>query len=429
MKKIILPITLLLSTLTVNAQTTACSELFFTEIVKGNVNDNQDYAVEIFNPTSSAVNLNDYTVQLNKVSGIPTTITLSGELPAGEVYVICHPGASTMIQGVSDKITSTLDFDNTAQLLLKHNTTVIDKFGQDGVATTDVFDEMQFFLDPVTYVSSWHIDVNDFQDYDIRRTLYASKGDPVFSSGLSLIGNWGYYSTEEVEDLGSYIGICNQPLGSEVYGYYDAQKSMFYGSGLGAVDPLTIANNGSPNAPINNVLELEHKQIGGNLTVCNGSSATLKWRNVTGFPCSTVAVNVAPSVILRPEVEFSGSNTSSVGSVVLELKVKTSGSGVGSVDPASKNHTINVNKHNVSISKVDGEPVAIYPTITQSDVTIVSGNAKNYVVTDMSGKRLLSGQINTTKHIINMSNLASGMYLIQLSSGQGVTCTQKIVKQ
>ena len=69
----------------INAQ--SCSELFFSEYVEGPGNNN---AVEIYNPTSSSIDLSGYTINRysNGASSGPEVWQLSGSIDAGNVIVV-----------------------------------------------------------------------------------------------------------------------------------------------------------------------------------------------------------------------------------------------------------------------------------------------------------------------------------------------------
>lgn len=89
----------------INAQ-----DLFFSEYIEGSSNNK---AIEIFNPTSSDVDLSNYrVVRANNGSATYSdSLVLSGTLASGDVFVIANPSANTAILDVSD-ITSTLTYYN-----------------------------------------------------------------------------------------------------------------------------------------------------------------------------------------------------------------------------------------------------------------------------------------------------------------------------
>ena len=74
--------------------------------------------------------------------------------------------------------------------------------------------------------------------------------------------------------------------------------------------------------------------------------------------------------------------------------------------------------------------LSIYPNPTSGIVSIKSKQLVNANVTvyDLNGRVLLSTNINGTSSEINMSNLASGMYLFKVQAGNSAF-TKRIVKQ
>ena len=109
-------------TIQVNAVSTPCSDLFFSEYLEGASNNK---AIEIYNPTSSSITLSDYYVLRDNNGGTTSTDTfqMDGSLAPGEVYVIANPSAATEIANIADT-TSTVTFYNgdDALRLLNGNT-------------------------------------------------------------------------------------------------------------------------------------------------------------------------------------------------------------------------------------------------------------------------------------------------------------------
>ena len=96
-----------------------CDDLFFSEYIEGSSNNK---AVEIYNPTASAIDLSAYSVELysNGASSAGSTLTLSGTLASGDVYVIANSSAVTDIQNVADTTSGVANFNGDDALLLKH---------------------------------------------------------------------------------------------------------------------------------------------------------------------------------------------------------------------------------------------------------------------------------------------------------------------
>ena len=95
MKQILLSISALL-VLSVNAQITDCTDLFFSEYVEGL---SQNKAIEVYNPTSATIDLSNYKIE--RYSNGATTssaggiTTLTGMLVSGDAFVITHGETDT----------------------------------------------------------------------------------------------------------------------------------------------------------------------------------------------------------------------------------------------------------------------------------------------------------------------------------------------
>lgn len=96
MKKILLAIALI-PVLSAEAQT-FCTELFFSEYVEGS---SHNKALEIYNPTTSTVNLANYRlIRYSNGSAVPVdSFNLTGSLPANDVWVVTNGQATPDAQG------------------------------------------------------------------------------------------------------------------------------------------------------------------------------------------------------------------------------------------------------------------------------------------------------------------------------------------
>ncbi len=94
MKKILLSVLGVSTYISIHAQ---CNELFISEYVEGSGNDK---AMEIYNPTNSAINLSSYTINRysNGSSSIVNTLQLTGTIAAHDAFVIAN-GQTTVEQG------------------------------------------------------------------------------------------------------------------------------------------------------------------------------------------------------------------------------------------------------------------------------------------------------------------------------------------
>jgi len=125
------------STITVLTGTIVTGDLMISEYLEGS---NTNKALEIYNPTSGAIDLSGYQVNLGRNGGAwsGTPISLAGSIAAGDVFVIVHPSSEAFILPYGDMTSSSLDFNgNDAVGLFKGTTTpvLIDVIGIPALGT------------------------------------------------------------------------------------------------------------------------------------------------------------------------------------------------------------------------------------------------------------------------------------------------------
>ena len=62
--------------------------------------------------------------------------------------------------------------------------------------------------------------------------------------------------------------------------------------------------------------------------------------------------------------------------------------------------------------------MAIYPNPTQDEMTLSLEGLRRYEIIDMNGQTVMQGQANGNRHTIDVSDLASGLYLVKAYNGQ-----------
>ncbi|MCW5908600.1 MAG: lamin tail domain-containing protein [Chitinophagales bacterium] len=138
--------------------TADCANLFFSEYVEGTSNNK---ALEIYNPTSNAINLADYRIYKSLNGGSSTGIfNLTGSIAAGDVYVLVYNQADSILKLKADTLTSFLNFNGNDALALLHLNDTIDVIGQIGI-------------DPGT---SWVVGTGSTVDHTLIRNYYTYKG-------------------------------------------------------------------------------------------------------------------------------------------------------------------------------------------------------------------------------------------------------------
>ncbi|WP_026908684.1 5'-nucleotidase C-terminal domain-containing protein [Paucisalibacillus globulus] len=181
---------------------TLAEDLFISEYVEGS---SFNKALEIYNGTGEAVNLSNYTLELysNGASSPSQTVTLSGVLEYGDVFVLAHASASEAILNVADVTNNAvINFNGDDAVALTNNGSLLDVLGTIGerpnfgadktlvrdssvIASSDVYNESQWVnqgKDNFTYLGFHEMDgVNPGEPGD--------PGDPGEPGEVSPIGD------------------------------------------------------------------------------------------------------------------------------------------------------------------------------------------------------------------------------------------------
>ena len=168
------------------SQLAACSYLFFSEYIEGTSNNK---CIEIYNPTSTAINLAQYGVFMSFNGGtFVNTIPLNGSIEPGGTYVICNSSAWADFTSKADQVSPDLTFNGNDVVILQDGNGVIDAIGQLGNAT------------------------NFGVDVTLRRKFGVVAGDNNPSDAFSAAAEWDSYPVNTFWGLGYHSSSCNQGL-------------------------------------------------------------------------------------------------------------------------------------------------------------------------------------------------------------------------
>lgn len=163
-----------------------CSNLFFSEYIEGSSNNK---ALEIYNPSSSAIDLSNY--KLYRYNNGSTTLSdslgLSGLLAPGAVYLIANPSADAALTGPADT-THTITFYNGDDVVAIYDIAqgqIIDVIGEIGV-------------DPGT---NWPVDTGATSEYTLVRKASINQGSSDWSVGAT---QWDVYPQNDFTHFGSH---------------------------------------------------------------------------------------------------------------------------------------------------------------------------------------------------------------------------------
>jgi predicted extracellular nuclease len=184
MKKTIIILTVIFLAKSLTAQ---CSDLFFSEYIEGTSNNK---ALEIYNPTSSTIDLSDYIVYRNNSAAIipSDSIMLSGMLNSNDVYVIGNPYAGQPISTISDVTDDITFYGGDDAISLKKISTgiIIDKIGEiNGV-------------DPGT---DWTVGSGATSDYTLVRKTSVKAGNINWAVAAT---EWDVYPVDVLDSLGNH---------------------------------------------------------------------------------------------------------------------------------------------------------------------------------------------------------------------------------
>ena len=182
---------LVLAAILAQSANAAPTELFISEYIEGS---SFNKAIEIYNGTGSSVDLGagGYTLELysNGSATVSQSLTLSGAIADGDVYVLAHASADAAILAVTDGISSAvINFNGDDGVVLRKSGAVVDAFGQIGV-------------DPG---SEW---TGGGQDDTLRRKASVCAGDTNAGDAFDASVEWATFANNTFDGLGSHTASC-----------------------------------------------------------------------------------------------------------------------------------------------------------------------------------------------------------------------------
>jgi len=175
----------------------APTELFFSEYIEGSSNNK---ALEIYNGTGAAVNLGTgaYNVQMffNGSASAGLTITLTGTVADGDVFVLAHSSASATILAQADQTNGAGWFNGDDAVVLRKGTTVIDAIGQTG-------------FDPGT---EWGTGLTSTADNTLRVKAAVCAGDAIGSDAFDPSVLWEGFATDTFGGLGATTAVTRSSV-------------------------------------------------------------------------------------------------------------------------------------------------------------------------------------------------------------------------
>lgn len=210
MKKFLLSVITLSASLAANAQ---CNELFISEYVEGT---GYDKAIEIYNPTNSAIDLTGYRLERfsngASTSGTGGVVNLTGTIAAHDVFVLTNnnggtsptsPALVAMADQLDNQYPAPTYMNGNDAIVLYKNTAIVDIFGKTGDATIA---SANGWGDQPPYDGS--VGAVWTENHTLVRKASVTQGITVNPSSFIVDTEWDSLSVNTFTGLGAHACAC-----------------------------------------------------------------------------------------------------------------------------------------------------------------------------------------------------------------------------
>ncbi len=251
-----------------------CNDLFISEYIEGTSSTNhRNNYIEIYNPTSSSISLENY--DLVKYTGkslvVSNTLPLSGNIPSFGIFLIEDSTENIGVNADISTNNAVIDFTGDDKIALRNSQNIIDLIGKIG--------------DSVDFA----------KDVTLRR-----KSDVQSPNTQYNLDEWDVYELENIKNINQHVSRCSGTIPEiEVTGNFnaisddDSSTSTFNNTFFGATNAssgeviskiYTIKNTGNANLNISNI----------DIIGINASDFTLDNNLITSIsPNDSISFNIA----------------------------------------------------------------------------------------------------------------------------------------
>ncbi|WP_346837278.1 ExeM/NucH family extracellular endonuclease [Microbulbifer sp. SAOS-129_SWC] len=217
----------------------SASDLIFSEYIEGS---SYNKALEIYNGTGAPVDLGDYRVEVyfNGSSAAGTSLTLSGTLADGDVFVLAHSSADSAVLAVADQTYGGSLYNGDDAVALVGPNGFADVIGQIGV-------------DPG---SQWGDSSLGTQNQTLIRNSAFTSGRSDGSGSFDPADEWQSTGLDSFADLGSYTGSGGNNGGDNGNGGGVAQ------CGAAATPISSVQGSGAASPLVGERVEIEAVVVG-----------------------------------------------------------------------------------------------------------------------------------------------------------------------
>ena len=166
-----------------------CTDLYLSEYLCGQGNQK---SIEVYNPTSSPINLSGYSILIYHGSSYtPTTIALTGTISAFATHVVSKPNASAAILAHTNQTSNNLNFNGDEIIVLNKAAIHIDKIGVIGTAIGS---------------GGWTLTpTGSTVNTDLRRKYNIGVGD---TNWTNCKAEFDVFPSDSTSNLGIHFNIC-----------------------------------------------------------------------------------------------------------------------------------------------------------------------------------------------------------------------------
>jgi len=187
-------------------QSTACSELFISEIIDGS---GYNKSIELFNPTNIPVNLAEYTLELYQNGSVVPSFSqvLSGQLSAHGIWVVSNPMVNLPgIQAASNIYSSVAMFDGNDVIALKYQDRIIDLFGSIGESPA----------------GGWNLAGNSSSAHTFIRKQTSDRSETNWTIASQ---QWDVFPLDDTQNLGQHVSACGNSAVSTINSNFSASMT------------------------------------------------------------------------------------------------------------------------------------------------------------------------------------------------------------
>ncbi len=438
------------------SQSNGCTEPFISEIVyakdlisiTGLSPIDNSYAIEIFNPKVTVLDLNGYSIKLFSTNGSFVSINLSGLIQPKGKFIVSFSGSDMPLTAISDLLSSDLNFQEKSRIEFWGANGILDRIGQINLTQADVINLAAAIADPINYLNSLNLDLTSFKNLTARRKYSESSGDPNFTSPAN---KWELAQNGDINDLGIFNNVCSDAQTV----YYTIQAVVW--TSANTYIPLTgqefYVNQGDVlgfiiNTSANN-LQYGLFQYGMDVHYDYPMYPCINLASGTYSNCNSSTITWDPIIVNNNQTPYSNFSQNSSGSsfsvdfdnvnYLSPITIKYTVTGGANTSPETAyvirfdnppNGTIPNNQQCFAyhigglVTKLDEnkeEEITTYPNPIGDKINLKFNNnviIKKYSIFNSIGEEI----VNESKYqdYINVSNLSKGIYLLTITTDKSL---------